>query len=158
MKEGKFEKINASLELEEEKLVVDIEVDEKTEKEVFEKYEDLDFLIESIGTEYDELTDEEIEEGLEQAPEDAGYLLEPENLGLDIEDPEERERVHKVILKNAFEQIGFNPKAPKLIKEEEEEIEGRKIHVKYFELENPNLVLSFDGTDWCVQSRKGAGI
>lgn len=154
MKESKFEKLKTSSELKEKEPIVDIKIDEETEKEIFEKYEDLKFLIDSIGMEYEELTEEEIKQGLEQAPEGAGYSIDPESFGLDIDGPEEREKVQKVILKNVFKQIGFDPEMPKLIKDRKEKVAGRKVSVKYFEIENPDLVLSFDGIYWCLESKK----
>jgi hypothetical protein len=153
MKEGKFEKLKK----EGEKIEVDIEISEQEEKEILEKYEDLEFLIEGIGTEYEELTEEEIEEGFESPPEGSPFILEPVNgFGLKIDDPEEKDKVKKVILKRTFELLGFDPENPKQIKEEKgvETAERGGINIKYFETKNPDLVLSFDGEDWFVEERK----
>jgi len=136
---------------------VDIKIDKKTEKEIFEKYPDLEFLIDSVGTEYEELIEEEIKEGLEKADEE-GSPLDPESMGLEvegIEDEEELKNIKKVILKNVFKNIGFDVKNPKIIEEREEETpEGRKVIVKYFEIKDPNLALCFDGTDWVTEKKK----
>ena len=153
-KEPKFEKPKAKEKTEREP-IADIEIDKKTEKEILEKYPDLEFLIDSVGAEYEELTEEEIKEGLEQAAEEAGFSLDPESMGLEIEDEEELEKVKKVILKNVFKNIGFDVKNPKIVEEKEEETpEGEKITIKYFEIKDPNLVLSFDGTNWVTEKKR----
>lgn len=134
--------------------IADIKIDKKTEKEIFEKYPDLEFLIDSMGAEYEELTEEEIKEGMEKADEE-GSPLDPESMGLEVEDEEELGKIKKVILKNVFKNIGFDVKNPKIIEEREEETpEGKKIIVKYFEIKDPNLALCFDGTDWVTEKKK----
>lgn len=162
MKEGKFlEKIKK----EGEKIKVDIEISEEEEKEILEKYEDLEFLIEGIGTEAEELTEEEIEEEYDSPPDvssfvsdpSAPFILEPNNgFDLKIADPEEKEKVKKVILKRTFESLGFDPKNAKQIDEKkyEETVERREINMKYFETKNPDLVLLFDGEDWFVEKKE----
>ena len=166
-KEPKFEKIKTqekkpvqsreSIEAGKEP-IVDIKIDKKTEKEIFEKYPDLEFLIDSVGTEYEELTEEEIKEGLEKVADEAGFPLDPESMGLeveDIEDEEELGNIKKVILKNVFKNIGFDVKNPKIIKEREEETPGgEKVMVKYFEIKDPNLALCFDGINWVTEKKK----
>lgn len=134
--------------------IVDVEVDEKIEKEIFEKYENLEFLIESVGMEYEELIEEEIEEEFEQRPQEAGIPLEPESLFYEIEiDPEDFEDVSKITLKKVFEKIGFDPNNPEIIKETKEGVSGKEKDVKYFKIKDPNLDLSFDGIFWALSKK-----
>jgi hypothetical protein len=155
----KFPKPKIEGEIKEEKesiIDIDLEISEEREKEILEKYEDLEFLIEGVGMEFEELTEEEIENEFVSLDEDIPFILDPvSGFGLEVDEPEEEKEIKKVILKQVFENLSFDPKNPEQIGEEKEPSAQRgEVVTKYFKTNNPNLVLSFDGVDWCVRKTK----
>jgi hypothetical protein len=63
--------------------------------------------------------------------------------------------VRRAILNFAFKELEFDIKNPEIIRTEEieEEIDGekKKLTVKYFKTNQPNMFLVFDGIDWWLE-------
>lgn len=140
----------------EKKLELDINLEVSPED--LEKYKGFKDEIEShlMGL---ELTEEEIEQGF--VPVDL-VSLEPiifigEEVP-DFDDPEEEAKAKKVAWKFAFELLGFDHKNAKLIKEKpgQEKDTGKEYVEQYFETNNPNLVLIYNGVDFWVTKREAA--
>ena len=145
----KFERIPPEKKLE---LDVDLEVS----PEDLEKYKGFKDEIESALMGF-ELTKEEIEQGFE--PIDIVSFEPITFVGEevpDFEDPEEEVKARKVALKFAFEQLGFDPKSPKLIKEkqEKEQDTGKEYTEQYFETNNPNIVMVYNGVDFWATKKE----
>ena len=152
MKEGKIEKIKR-----EKEKILDLNIDLELNKEDFEKWKYLEDEVESalMGL---ELTEEEIEQGFEPVDlislKPINYLNEEIS---DFENLEDEEKARRVVLKRAFETLGFNQKKAKLIKEEMVKAteEGKEDFVEqYFETENPDLLIVYNGKNYWVKKKE----
>jgi hypothetical protein len=65
---------------------------------------------------------------------------------------EVNDSVRKVILNFAFQELGFDPKNPQLVKEEKAKENKKEITIRYFATNQPNMFLVFDGRDWWLES------
>ncbi|MBU2564247.1 hypothetical protein KKA23_01570 [Patescibacteria group bacterium] len=149
---NKFEKFKT---LEDKKeLIVDIEVDEETKKELFKKYENLEFLLDGITLIWEEVDEEDKESTDELPEEDSGIPIDIDYFAYEEGiDEKDKENAQKILLKKAFEEIGFDYMNPEIIKEVKEGTSGEEVDVKYYKIENPGFVLSFDGTDWVLMKK-----
>lgn len=149
---NKFEKFKT---LEDKKeLIVDIEVDEETKKELFKKYENLEFLLNGITLIWEEVDEEDKESTDELPEEDSGIPIDIDYFAYEEGiDEKDKENAQKILLKKAFEEIGFDYMNPEIIKEVKEGTSGEEVDVKYYKIENPGFVLSFDGTDWILTKK-----
>ncbi|MFH1656233.1 MAG: hypothetical protein ABH956_00480 [Candidatus Nealsonbacteria bacterium] len=149
---NKFEKFKT---LEDKKeLIVDIEVDEETKKELFKKYENLEFLLDGITLIWEEVDEEDKESTDELPEEDSGIPIDIDYFAYEEGiDEKDKENAQKILLKKAFEEIGFDYMNPEIIKEVKEGTSGEEVDVKYYKIENPGFVLSFDGTDWILTKK-----
>ncbi|MBU3922719.1 hypothetical protein KJ684_00580 [Patescibacteria group bacterium] len=149
---NKFEKFKT---LEDKKeLIVDIEVDEETKKELFKKYENLEFLLDGITLIWEEVDEEDKESTDELPEEDSGIPIDIDYFAYEEGiDEKDKENAQKILLKKAFEEIGFDYMNPEIIKEAKEGTSGEEVDVKYYKIENPGFVLSFDGTDWVLMKK-----
>lgn len=135
---------------------LELDVDLEVSPEDMEKYKGFKDEIESALMGF-ELTKEEIEQGFE--PIDIVSFEPITFVGEevpDFENPEEEAKARKVALKFAFEQLGFNPKNPKLIKEkqEKEQDTGKEYTEQYFETNDPNIVMVYNGVDFWATKKE----
>lgn len=116
-----------------------------------------------MSLELPELTEEEIKQGFEPMYDEAmfGVSLEPLHFlpegVVDFDDPIEEEKARKFILKFTFSHLGFNPETAKLFKEERVKAteEGKEDFVEqYFETENPDLLIVYNGKDFWVRRKE----
>lgn len=135
---------------------VELDINIEASPEDLEKYKGFKDEIEGhlMGL---ELTEEEIEEGY--MPVDI-VSFEPiifigEEVP-DFDDPEEEARARKVALVFAFEQLGFDHKNAKLIKEKpgKEKRTGEEYTEQYFETNDPNVVMVYNGADFWATKRE----
>ncbi len=136
---------------------MELDIDLEVSPEDLEKYKGFKDEIENALMGF-ELTEEEIEQGFE--PIDMVSFEPITFVGEevpDFEDPEEEARAKKVALKFAFEQLGFDPNNPKLIKEKtgkKEEDTGKEYVEQYFETNNPDIVMVYNGIDFWATKKE----
>jgi len=136
---------------------LELDIDLEISPEDLEKYKGFKDEIEGALMNL-ELTKEEIEQGFESVDmisfEPITFIGEEVP---DFENPEEEAKAKKIALKFAFEQLGFDPANPKLIKEKisREEDTGREYTEQYFETNNPNIVMVYNGVDFWAMKKEG---
>lgn len=76
--------------------------------------------------------------------------------GFDDLNPEEREVVRKIILKEVFQVIGFDPTDPKVIEEYPDKTyaDGKERQVRVFATQVSNLSLVYDGEDFWLRKEE----
>jgi len=142
MKERKLEKFNI-----EKEPIIDIE----TSEEELERWKELKTILEDTIEGFDDL----VERGDKFVFHPANFELTSDYLEKDDEeelDTEEKIR-KKVVLNYVFKELEFDLKNPKLIKEETSKTDEEKITIKYFETNQPNIILGFDGIDWWIEKK-----
>jgi len=115
--------------------IVDIEIDKEKLEEWKELEEASSVLVEGF-------------EGLVEPG--SRFSLHPKNFDIisdyDSEDREEEDLRTKIILNYTFKELDFDPKDCEVIREDE--------GIKFFKTNRPNILLTFDGTDWCLEPRQ----
>lgn len=127
--------------IKEKKSIIDIEVSPEDLERCKDLKDEIKFALENFT-----LTEEDIKNGFEPVDEGDPFPIHPATFGVECEDPKEEEIITKVMLNFAFEELGFDPRDPELVREKE--------GVKYFKINSPDVLLCYDGHSCWLEHNK----